>query len=288
MRNTSLKKVGRAAIHEVRNRYGKVSPGICNNVYLIDGSLNVGSIFGGAFFAESEEGMLCFLDRGTHYQLVLSVLPKTGNCLPEMDKEVCCEFIEYSGGNLERAEPFQAFLRVNGFEQISVFQELRYCAGQLHSSAKAKLQNELAYLKRLGMSLEPARPESKEEIERLIFNEIGKYDRLSFGETEWLNQISRGNITAIYHEEELAAFDLFQPSGSRFVVKPSFRGMGLGHIVKIAFLAEERWEHSGQWQREWVAIGNTPSQKTMQKLGYSQTNRLRYRFIRYPGVEEGK
>ena len=275
-----------AALQAIKAQYIKAGPGSCNNVYLLDSYLNEGNIFRGAFVTELDGGVACYLDRDTHYQLILSVVAKCEYCLPQMDKEVCCEWIAYSDGCLEQTEQFQTLLRANGFKQIGVFQELRYCAGQLHAEAKAQLQSERAYLKRLGMSLEPARPESKEEIERLIFTEIGKYDRLTFGETEWLNQIACGNVTAIYHKEELAAFDLFQPSGSRFVVKPSFRGKRLGHIVKIAFLAEERWEHAGQWQREWVAVGNTPSQKTMQKLGYSQTNRSRYRFIRYPEVEE--
>lgn len=286
MRDTSLKKIDCAALRDIKIRYSKASPGICNNVYLMDGFLNAESIFRGALLAENNKGILCFLDRGTHYQLILSVPAEFGSCLPEMDKEICCEFIAYSDGCLERTESFQTFLHVNEFERNSVFQELRYCAGQLHYGAKAQLQNELAYLKGLGMSLEPARSESKEEIARLIFNEIGKYDVITFEETEWLKQIACGNVTAIYRGDDLVAVDLFQASGSRFVVNPSFRGMRLGYILKTAFLAQKRWTCSSQCQRDWVAVGNAASMKTLLKLGYSQTNRLRYRFIRYPRVEE--
>jgi len=274
-----------AELLEVKARYIKTSPGIFSNVYLLDHFVSEGSGFQRAFLEELEGGVACFLDLGTHYQLIMSVPFESGRCLSEMDKEVCCEFITYSNRNLEQSERFQSFLRANGFKQLCVFQELRYCAGQLHPGAKAQLQDALAYLERLGMSLEPARPESKEEIEGLIINEIGKYDAIAFGKAEWLKQIARGNVTAVYHGDELAAFDFFQPDGSRFVVNPVFRGMRLGYIAKIACLAGERWELSKKWQCTWVSTSNTASRKTLQRLGYCKTNRLRYRFIRYPGVE---
>ncbi len=286
MRDTSLKKVDcLAALQGIKTQYIKTGPGICNNVYLLDHFLSDGGHFRGAFLEEREGCVVCFLDQNTHYQLIMSVPFASGCCLPKMDKEVCCEFVAYSSGHGEGAERFQTLLRQNGFNLLGVYQELRYCAGRLHPGAKAQLQDALAYLERLEMHLEPARPESKEDIERLVSSEIGKYDAFTCGEAEWSEQIARGNVIAIYRGDELVAFDFFQPTGSRFVVKPAFRGMQLGYIVKIAYLAEERWERSEQWQRAWVATDNAPSRRTMQKLGYSQTNRLRYRFIRYPRVE---
>ena len=266
MRDTSLKKVDcLAALQGIKTQYIKTGPGICNNVYLLDHFLSDGGHFRGAFLEEREGCVVCFLDQNTHYQLIMSVPFASGCCLPKMDKEVCCEFVAYSSGHGEGAERFQTLLRQNGFNLLGVYQELRYCAGRLHPGAKAQLQDALAYLERS--------------------SEIGKYDAFTCGEAEWSEQIARGNVIAIYRGDELVAFDFFQPTGSRFVVKPAFRGMQLGYIVKIAYLAEERWERSEQWQRAWVATDNAPSRRTMQKLGYSQTNRLRYRFIRYPRVE---
>lgn len=283
-----IKVDDKAALHTIRNQYIKVDPGICNNVYLLDSFLNEGSMFCGALLEKLDEGVTCFLDRGTHYQLVLSIPFEKKDSLPKMDKEVCCEFITYSDKHLEQAEQFQTFLRRNGFDLLCVFQELQYCAGQLHPEAKTRLRDAVAYLERLGMSLEPARPESKEEIERLISSEIGKYDAIAYDALAWAEEIAHGNVTAIYCRDELAAFVFFQPTGSRYVVKPAYRGKRLGYVVQTAYLAKVQREGSKKWQRTWVAVDNEASQKTVMNLGYTKTNRLRYRFIRYPKGEELK
>lgn len=283
---SGLKKVDNAAeLHAIKARYIKVGLGTCNNIYLLERFLTERNSFRGAFLEEVNEGVICFLDRGTYYQLILSLPFGIEYCLPEMDKEICCEFITYSNRHLEQAEQFQMFLRRNGFELLCVFQELRYCAGQLHSGAKTQLQDVISHLEHLGLSLEPARPESREEIKCLIVNEIGKYDAIDCDETTWAEQIAQGNIIAIYRGDELAAFDFFQPTGSRYVVKPAYRGKRLGYIVTTAYLAGDQWEDSQEWLREWVAVDNEASQRTVANLGYTQTNRLRYRFIRYPRGE---
>lgn len=289
MRRGDLKYVdSTAALHELKARYIKVGPGGCNNVYLLDRFLDEGSGFRGALLEELDGGIACFLDRNTHYQLILSVPFGNGYRLPRMGQEVCCEFIAYSDKPLEQTEHFRTFLLENGFDLLDVFQEFRYCAGQLHPKAKAELQDAAAYVEQLGMRLEPVRPGSKRETERLISGEIGKYDAVSYGETEWLEQISCGNIMAVYHGDELAALDLFQPNGSRYVTNPAYRGMKLGYIAVTALLSEARWKHSKQWQREWIAASNLASEKTARRLGYTPTNRLKYRFIQYPGVESSK
>ena len=283
---SGLKKVDNAAaLHAIKTRYIKVGLGICNNIYLLERFLTEGNRFRGAFLEEVNEGVICFLDRGTYYQLILSLPFGIEYCLPEMDKEVCCEFITYSSRHLEQEAQFQMFLRRNGFELLCVFQELRYCAGQLHPGAKTQLQNTISQLEHLGLSLEPARLESREEIRCLIAGEIGKYDSIDCDDAAWAEQIVQGNIIALYRGDELAAFDFFQPAGSRYVVKPAFRGKRLGYVVTTAYLAGDQWENSPEWQREWIAVDNEASQKTATNLGYTPTNRLRYRFIRYPRSE---
>ncbi len=273
-------------LQAVKARYIKASWRSYNNIYLLDRFLEEGSGPRAVYLEEADGGVACLVDRGTHYQLLCSLPLEGAYRLPELDKEICCEFIAYSDDcKGEQTELYRAFLSSQGFRPVCVFQELKYCTGQLHPIAQMALPGEIARLKGLGMSLEPARPDSKAEIETLVSSEIGKYDGISYDQTEWRRQIANGNATAIYCGEVLAAADLFRANGSRYVVKPAYRGKHLGYVIKTAFLGEERWKNTKQWYREWVAVENEASLKTLLALGYHQTNRLKYRWLRYPKGE---
>lgn len=75
----------------------------------------------------------------------------------------------------------------------------------------------------------------KSEVEQLIVDYMGKYNKLSIEDEDWQEQIRNNNVVGIYVADNLIAVYYFTEKASRIVVGKNYRGQNLSVYITYVF-----------------------------------------------------
>ena len=251
-----------------------------NNLYLMNEWLQSPEAYQAIVYQDLGNGMAAFRDEGDFYRVVFA-LP-VGSCyhFPPLDKELCCDLVEIGGEAAPAKEYGEDFLFDNGFSLIDCQKQLRFCCGSQHRQAVKKEESILRQLRAMHLQYINAGRGELEEIRRLIRRELGRYDAVLLNERELEAEAQKNNIVCIKGTNGIAAAYFFQAAGGRIVVAPAYRGKRLSEMLRMLFIAQERWLNSRENQYDWVGADNTPSLRCLFSIGAVATGKVKKRFIR--------
>ena len=120
----------------------------------------------------------------------------------------------------------------------------------------------------------------KSEVERLIVDYMGKYNKLSIEDEDWQEQIRDNNVVGIYVADNLIAVYYFTEKASRIVVEKNYRGQNLSVYLRMHFASQIRWESSSKNQYDWAEADNISTKITFAKLFAIYTGKTKYRYVK--------
>lgn len=276
----------------LEKKYGAQFKNMYNNAYLfpplIDGSIATEKIW----YEETEHGLVCYFDLGTHYRMVFSMDVRDEYTAPNLDKKICCEFITPASRQEAVRDSFHLFLQRNGFGLTEEFQQQSLCLNGIYEKAAQTHESDMAKLRSLNMFAGAAQLSRVDELEAIIRDFISEYDTMDYTAEEWRRQIDAGNVVCLYRDQEIAAAYCFAPDGGRVVVKPQFRGLNLGLVLRKSLYFQDRWKTVKNHVHVWVHPDNISSTKSDSKLfgedAVILTGKMKYRYIKPAGKEELK
>ena len=120
----------------------------------------------------------------------------------------------------------------------------------------------------------------KSEVEQLIVDYMGKYNKLSIEDEDWQEQIRNNNVVGIYVADNLIAVYYFTEKASRIVVGKNYRGQNLSVYLRMYFASQIRWAISSKNQYDWAEANNISTKITFAKLFAIYTGKIKYRYVK--------
>ncbi|WP_299448911.1 hypothetical protein [uncultured Phascolarctobacterium sp.] len=222
--------------------------------------------------------LFMLIDQGEFYRLYFCGLTSDIGKLPIVDKDVCCDIYEQQKDDVHIAFIHNLLLS-RGFVCQQRYDQVRVFYGYLHKLASRYLGKYSRKLSNDGMIMKTVSIDDKTYVEKLIADNMGKYDGLSIEDDDWNEQVKNDNVVGLYVHEKLIAVYYFSTKAGRIIVDSNYRGRNLSVFLRMYFASQKRWESSTKNQYGWAEADNLPSKKTFEKLLAIYTGKRKYRYI---------
>ena len=222
--------------------------------------------------------LFILVDQGEFYRLYFCGLTNDVQKLPVADKDVCCDIYEQQKNDIHIAF-IHTLLLSSGFICQQRYDQVRLFYGYLHKLSNKYLEKYSRKLSNAGMIMKTVSIDDKKSVEKLIADNMGKYDGLSIEDDDWSEQVKNANVVGLYVREKLIAVYYFSTKAGRIIVDSNYRGKNLSVLLRMYFASQKRWEWSTKNQYDWAEADNLPSKKTFEKLLAIYTGKMKYRYI---------
>lgn len=251
-----------------------------NNLYLMNEWLQSSKAYQTILFCDMGDGMAAFKDEGDFYRVVFALSDGVLFRFPTLDKDLCCDLVEI-GGKTDPKETYgEQLLLSNGFAIVDHQEQMRFCCGELHQQAVEMKETYLRQLQTLQLRYTCAGLSEFKKIKQLVHKELGRYDAIDLDDNGMLEEAQKGNIICFAGKDKIAAAYFFKPYAGRIVVEPEYRGQHLSKMLRMLFIAQERWHDSKENQYDWVRMGNEPSRRCLLSVGAVSTGKEKKRFVK--------
>ena len=157
---------------------------------------------------------------------------------------------------------------------------MRLSYGNLHTISFKYLEENKWKLYENNMRIGTVSLNDKSEMEQLIVDYMGKYNKLSIEDEDWQEQIRNNNVVGIYVADNLIAVYYFTEKASRIVVGKNYRGQNLSVYLRMYFASQIRWAISSKNQYDWAEANNISTKITFAKLFAIYTGKIKYRYVK--------
>lgn len=226
----------------------------------------------------SDGTLFIFIDQGDFYRLYFCGLTNNIKKLPMTDKDVCCDIYEQQKDDIHIAF-IHTLLLNRGFICQQRYDQVRLFYGYLHKLSSRYLEKYSRKLSNAGMIMKTVSIDDKKSVEKLIADNMSKYDGLSIEDDDWSEQVKNTNVVGLYVCEKLIAVYYFSTKAGRIIVDSNYRGRNLSVLLRMYFASQKRWEYSTKNQYDWAEADNIPSKRTFEKLLAIYTGKRKYRYI---------
>lgn len=226
-----------------------------------------------------DETLFLFVDQSDYYKMYFwGITPNTRN-LPVADKDICCDIYEQRDNDLNVTFLHQLLIR-NNYECKQKYEQVRLSYGKLHTISFKYLEENKRKLLESNMHIGTVGINDKHQVDQLIINNMGKYNKLSVEDEDWKQQIDNHNVVGIYVLEELIAMYYFTEKASRAIVEKSYRGQNLSVYLRMYFASQSRWLNSLKNQSDWAESDNISTKVALEKLFAIYTGKIKYRYVK--------
>lgn len=230
-------------------------------------------------YAVVDGTLFLFADQGNYYKMYFWRLTAKTKSLPDADKEICCDIYEQQNNNFTVNVLHQLFIE-NNYECKQKYEQVRLSYGNLHTISFKYLEENKWKLYENNMRIGTVSLNDKSEVEQLIVDYMGKYNKLSIEDEDWQEQIRNNNVVGIYVADNLIAVYYFTEKASRIVVGKNYRGQNLSVYLRMYFASQIRWAISSKNQYDWAEANNISTKITFAKLFAIYTGKIKYRYVK--------
>lgn len=153
-------------------------------------------------YAVVDGTLFLFADQGNYYKMYFWRLTAKTKSLPDADKEICCDIYEQQNNNFTVNVLHQLFIE-NNYECKQKYEQVRLSYGNLHTISFKYLEENKWKLYENNMRIGTVSLNDKSEVEQLIVDYMGKYNKLSIEDEDWQEQIRNNNVVGIYVADNL-------------------------------------------------------------------------------------
>ena len=223
-------------------------------------------------YAVVDGTLFLFADQGNYYKMYFWRLTAKTKSLPDADKEICCDIYEQQNNNFTVNVLHQLFIE-NNYECKQKYEQVRLSYGNLHTISFKYLEENKWKLYENNMRIGTVSLNDKSEVEQLIVDYMGKYNKLSIEDEDWQEQIRNNNVVGIYVADNLIAVYYF-------TVGKNYRGQNLSVYLRMYFASQIRWAISSKNQYDWAEANNISTKITFAKLFAIYTGKIKYRYVK--------
>lgn len=144
-------------------------------------------------YAVVDGTLFLFADQGNYYKMYFWRLTAKTKSLPDADKEICCDIYEQQNNNFTVNVLHQLFIE-NNYECKQKYEQVRLSYGNLHTISFKYLEENKWKLYENNMRIGTVSLNDKSEVEQLIVDYMGKYNKLSIEDEDWQEQIRNNNV----------------------------------------------------------------------------------------------
>lgn len=230
-------------------------------------------------YAVLEDVLFLFVDQDEFYKMYFLGLHDKVNRIPKADKSICCDIYEQHKNDTHIKYIHEIFQN-NQFIIDEAYEQVRLSYGSLNKIVSKYLNKNIKKLKKENLVFSDVRLEDCFQVETLIKENMGIYNKLSIEDESLQNQIRNHNVVGVYDKDDLIAVYYFTEKAGRVIVKKNYRGKNLSVLLRMYFAIQSRWNNSSRVCYGWVGSSNISSKIAFERLFAVYTGKIKYRYIK--------